>query len=208
MDKSDDTSHSAIVSALLAAKDNGKALSIRYHGGSQPGAARQIYPLSISGDMVRAQCVTSQAVKLFSVSRMELIDGPIPPDMQIWQRPARREVTFVTLAEVREHFRDQLESWGWTLLTGDTEIALHRRFKNGKLRKEADVVLCFETEYLAEAWIDVDGSEHQELKKRARPWLIVGKGGRFLRAYSDVDKATDLFIEQARLQAPELKANP
>jgi hypothetical protein len=51
---------------------NGEVLKIKYRGGSQPGAAREIYPLSISDEKVHAKCLTSNSEKAFFIDKIKM----------------------------------------------------------------------------------------------------------------------------------------
>jgi hypothetical protein len=47
---------------------------IKYHGGSQPGSKRWILPLTIAGARLRARDVMSDKAKMFSVSKIEIVE--------------------------------------------------------------------------------------------------------------------------------------
>jgi len=188
-------------SALRAAKESGEVLTVKYHGGSRPGAVRQILPVSFSGDKVRARCLTSNATKLFRMDKIEIVDSTEEPD---WgsRPPETPKPEFKNVEDVCTKYRGDLEGLGWTVVTEGEAFALFRCYKNGRRLKWPTVSLCYEEEYLAECYIDLDGSEHDDIKPRVRPWIVRGKGGRHVAAYKTLDRAAATFMEQARLQAP------
>lgn len=62
----------------------GEVLTIRYHGGSSPGATRQIAPIRImSNGTVQARCFTSDAVKPFFIRKIEIL-SPQPAKSMTW----------------------------------------------------------------------------------------------------------------------------
>jgi predicted DNA-binding transcriptional regulator YafY len=60
---------------LREAIQAGETLKIVYNGGSNPGALREIAPISLSGDKLSAHCYSSNAVKSFAIDRIVLVDG-------------------------------------------------------------------------------------------------------------------------------------
>ncbi|MDA6709672.1 hypothetical protein OSL02_25410, partial [Escherichia coli] len=57
---------------LLDAIENKKSLTVIYLGGSQPGTLRDISPISISEDKLRARCHSTNAVKFFNIGKIQL----------------------------------------------------------------------------------------------------------------------------------------
>ena len=53
----------------------GEILNIIYHGGSEPDAARQLFPMQIKGDQLRARCLATNRVKTYSLSKIEWTDN-------------------------------------------------------------------------------------------------------------------------------------
>ena len=52
-----------------------ESLDIVYRGGSQPGTVRKIAPTSIKDGKVRAFCYASDAMKLFAVENISVVEG-------------------------------------------------------------------------------------------------------------------------------------
>ena len=57
---------------LVDAIENKQSLTVVYLGGSQPGTLRNISPISINGDKLRARCHSSGAVKVFNLGKIQL----------------------------------------------------------------------------------------------------------------------------------------
>lgn len=56
---------------------------------------------------------------------------------------------------------------------------------------------------LCEAYVDIDGRLREEhIRKHPRPWMVSAAGMQG-RGYGSLDKAADLFIEQAKLLSPK-----
>ena len=56
---------SALRARLTTAAESGEILRTIYHGGSQPGSARDMCPIEISGALLRARDVAAGADKQF-----------------------------------------------------------------------------------------------------------------------------------------------
>ena len=91
-------SESAVRERLQRAIGTGELIGIVYHGGSQPGAFREIAPLQIDADKVRARCYSSNAVKVFSLSKIELRGAvPTQDDVQhVWNDSAPKQPPYTT----------------------------------------------------------------------------------------------------------------
>lgn len=119
-----------IINKLSEAVSSGEILTIKYHGGSQPGAQRQISPISVNGPKVRARCLTSDAVKVFIIEKIELC-GERPDAAEVWE-PGRLELQqYESLSDVYAAHSDNLISMGWHVVFEDDRITLHRIRKNG-----------------------------------------------------------------------------
>ena len=74
----DRTASRAILEKALASKE---VVTIRYHGGSTPGACREILPLRVTlKGKLQALDMATKAVKLFVFANIELADPCEPPD--------------------------------------------------------------------------------------------------------------------------------
>lgn len=192
-----------LIEKLTEAIETGEVLSIIYHGGSQPGAVRQLSPIKVTHREVRAREIETGIVKTFLVAKIELAGG---------QTTARRYVpeegnNINEPASIQEAFQnevEELESLGWHVQLEEDSISLHRYFKNGKPLKGSDVSLYFD-EYTSDFVVDLDGELQEEnVRKKQKPWMVRAKGIN-TRSYSSLYKAANLFIEQANRLAPNSK---
>lgn len=181
--------------ALREAIETGEAISIKYFGGSQPGSIRQISPISVSGDDVRARCLATNRVKTFKLSKIELqednssksyIPGAVKPEI-------------TSLKEGLEKFRSELESVGWVLNAEESEAGLYRMFKNGKLRKTPDVYLQYQEMTYDYTEFDDDGNEIEIMKPSTRPWYVRSNPEDSSSTFKSLGGAIDKFIEFAHL---------
>jgi len=62
-----------LINRITQAIQNGEVLKIRYHGGSQPGAVREIIPKEFDGIYITAICVRTKRSKTFFPSKMEIL---------------------------------------------------------------------------------------------------------------------------------------
>ncbi len=58
---------------LSEAAQNGEILHVIYAGGSSPGSVRQIVPVKIEGDKVRARCIKSNKTKLYLIEKIGIM---------------------------------------------------------------------------------------------------------------------------------------
>jgi hypothetical protein len=188
----------SIYDRLKEAITTGEVLLIKYHGGSQPGTTREIHPISLSGDTVRARCITSNETKTFKLDKIEICNGENQNNVT-WKPPEEREFKYVNIVSLYELNRVELESLSWHINHDEESISLHRRYKNGNPLKIPEVHLCYD-KYNHQYIIGADGKEYEEIKERVSPWMVGSKS--FCRHYKELDMAADVFMEQARLLAP------
>ena len=187
---------------LLDAIGTGEILGIAYHGGSQRGAYREIMPLQIIGDQVRARCLMSNAVKVFDMAKIEIADRQ--DTSKQWMLPEERPVTsFKTLDEIFRHYSCALEAAAWTVeyLTdkGEEYLNLYKRTKSGGLLKHPTLTLSFEpTTYDLVAQIDGSIIKTNE-RPQIRPWGVRGKNVR-TGAWGSPLGALEVFLRAAGLQ--------
>jgi hypothetical protein len=177
----------------------GEVLTIRYQGGTQPGTIRNISPIRISGDKVRARCLASNVVKTFVISKIELSKGSNDVDSR-WDPTRKDKLKYEDLNSFIEPNKAELEKMGWHVNFSDNHISLHRSYKNGRVLKGSDVSLSYD-ELVYEFYIDFDGKEHKEAKKRQKPWVIHVKG-HYIAGYSKLERAIEKFLNQAIKLSP------
>ncbi len=184
-----------------AVKDS-EVLKIVYNGGSQPGTMREIAPISIKNGKIWAHCFMSNAVKLFIIEKITVLQKETDTIEFKWNPPDVKLVThYESIRDILEKKKDTLTDFGWHVESNDICISLHRRFKNGKPIKGSDVSLHYE-EFICGLAFGLDGELHEgNMQKRKRPWSVAGKT-KDTRSYGTLDKATVVFLEWAELLAP------
>jgi len=191
----------SIVKRLREAADAGEVIKVIYHGGSQPGSIREIIPISISNGKVRAMCYTSNAEKTFFISKIELYNSGEGSNETMWNPDLVSTPKFAGLHEFHELRTSELNNLGWHINNEDNSLSLHRRFKNGKPLRGSDVSLDYE-EYTYDSVVYGEDDIRQEnLRKRQRPWVVRAKHME-TKTYGKLDKAAELFMEQAKLLSP------
>ena len=184
---------------LQNAIEAGESLKIVYNGGSQPGAMREITPISIKGQKTYAHCFASNAVKLFAIEKITILSEEDRLTGIIW-KPKETE-HYESIADLLEDLRDTLIGLGWYIKSDDICISLHRKFKNGNPMKRADISIGYE-EFTYDSVVDFDGECHEENKrKKQRPWYVRGKTIN-TRCYGNLGKASELFMQSAASLAP------
>ena len=189
---------------LVSASETGEIISIKYHGGSQSGSIRQISPISVNNDDVRARCLATNQVKTFKLSKMELEQSSEHLKTYI---PGKKVLEPSSITEALEGHQELLFNLGWKLVIGKEEAGVYRTFKNGKLRKTPDVYIQYhEFTYDYTDWDD-EGNEVEYTKPSVRPWYIrsnpANQGTSFKKLSSDIEK----FINFSKEASEQLELN-
>jgi hypothetical protein len=195
-------------SRLVEATESGEVVKIRYHGGSQPGALREIAPISVSDGKVRARCFESGAIKLFTADRIEIVDSS--REGERWSQDKFESAEYLSLSQLLDNLEQTLRDLGLHLeasLDGDEQwLTLHRCFKNGKPLKAWDVALTYE-KYAYDMVIDWESNDYEVeatpkiTGERQRPWSVSAKN-ETTRSYGSLDKAAVTFSQWANTYAP------
>ena len=184
---------------LREAIATGEILTIAYHGGSQPGGKRQIAPIRIENDLVRARCYISGKAKAFRIKKIQVYENDVLISRWDSEEESTPVSTYSNLPDVLDAHEAALFSLGWHVIAGDESISLFRKFKNGKPLKHPDVAIQY-LETIEDGYYDDELNYHSEVKKRARPWVIsLRKGG---TSFSRLDRAAERFVLEARKHAP------
>jgi hypothetical protein len=194
-----------VSAALQQAIQAGEVLTIKYHGGSQPGAERQIAPMEVNGDKVRARCYASNAVKYFMLGKIELLTSHVPTEAVAWNRDAIPIVLYGTIPDIRAKHISEFQALGWHVESDKNFITLHRVRKNGNPLKGPDVSLLYEEWITDFEWdIDIDDVVETPPRKSKRPYLVRAKKHDSI-TYSIFAHAVERFLHFATLLAPNQK---
>jgi hypothetical protein len=167
---------------LNEAAKAGEVITVVYHGGSQPGTKRLLRPIKATLRELRARDIATDEVKTFLVSKIEIVPDNHPAKEYIAGFVARPK--FKDLLEALGSKVKELETIGWYVNLSESSISVHRYLKNGKPRKGGDAgILKYE-----------EGSN--------RPWYVFGPDLATARTFSHLEKAVELFLEQAVSHAP------
>ncbi|TFF20792.1 hypothetical protein E3C22_18045 [Jiella endophytica] len=198
-----------VAKRLEDAMGTGELVSIRYHGGSQPGAIRDIAPLAIEGTKLRARCYASHTVKTFSLDKIEPLPTPArTADPARWQAGWFPDVEGEpdAVEDICPGSRERWAALGWSVReTADGSgfaLRLHRPKKRGSGFLAAPCVeLCFTpmrrrvvmtgdvTASGAAVLVEVEDGES------ARPWRLRTRSD--TRTWKHYDKAAAAFREAA-----------
>ncbi|MBD1572911.1 hypothetical protein HC725_06405 [Vibrio sp. S17_S38] len=192
-----------VEAAIIGAIENKEKIVIAYHGGRQPGAVREIGPISYD-DMtgkVRARCYSTNVVKSFLIEKIQI-------DNLDFHQPRTREVPiqsmdFSSLSEMYEHTKDTLEGLGWSVIFNaeDLTLELFERFKNGNLKKTSTISLAYE-EWIIESAYNVQLGEFVESKReKQKPWTVRAKK-KTTTNFLILGKAANKFLVHAESLAP------
>lgn len=189
---------------LKRAIDVGEVLTIRYLGGSQPGALREIAPKHLDDHLVYAYCYSSGADKEFSVGKIQF---PEPADVASGPRWNKNAIHPPQVGSLSDYAAQQcltLESLGWHVERTETSLSLHRRRKSGVPLKGSDVELVYE-QYTSDG-ITYIGDERLQVnpRLRLRPYTLRAKG-KTTESFGSVEQAAPTFLLYANELAPNRK---
>jgi hypothetical protein len=182
---------------LAAAASAGEIIRVVYHRGSQPGTVREIAPMAIIDDEVRARDIAAGIDKSFKLAYLDLA-GPQTSGPAYDPTPAAEDTR--TLGAALEPHLAELRALGWRVESADISTSVHRYFKNGKPRKGADVAILF-NEFSIDAWDDGNGWR-EEAVKSTRPYYVSSPTFERARTFAHLSPAVELFLEEARKLAP------
>lgn len=189
---------------LIEATQTAEIMDIVYYGGSQPGKARKIAPISVKNGKVRARCYSSDAVKMFNIDKIEILtDSDLEANAE-WKPGQVESPHFETFQQILDENTDRLKDLGWHIEYDEEDITLHRRFKNGKLIKTPDVQIYYE-ECSFDLVMGLDEEIREEnFRKKTRPYGVRAKNFD-TKTFGKLDKAVTVFMEQAEKLSPVRK---
>lgn len=185
-----------IEQVLSEAIDTGEVVKVKYNGGSQPGLIRELSPITINGDDVRARCLATNRVKTFKLSKMEISSA----DTASSYEPGKTLPEPSNLNEALEPHKESIEEQGWILVIEENEAGVYRTFKNGKLRKTPDVFIQYHELQYEYTDSDKDGNQIDIMKPSVRPWYVSHKrkqASSFKRLSSGIEKFLENVTEEA-----------
>lgn len=186
---------------LKEAITTGELLRITYDGGRQPGAERDISPISVKDGKVRARCYSSNAVKLFVVDKITIL-GSSSGDGQEWTPGVVKKPDWNSISEIVEAHREEWEAAGWHIVTAEDHIDLHMYGKHKKLLKYPTVSIHYHpttTRHYFD-WLG-DGGEVSEVVENKTPWTVTAKNFSG-SSFKYFEKAANRFIERSRQITP------
>lgn len=177
---------------IEAAIQSGEILTVTYNGGSTPGKVRELVPVRFEGvDKVRARCLESGTTKCFVIEKLSIIDdqtGEISSGSYSESEPIYKDLQTV-FAELSPIINDA----GLHIELSHDSIAVHRKFKNGKVMKGAIAIMLYE-EFKTETTFDyMSGQLIETTHKSQRPWYVAC-GGKDSTTFKSFDNAAGRFV--------------
>lgn len=183
---------------LAAAVSTGEIIRVVYNRGSQPGTVREIAPIAVSDDEVRARDVAAGIDKSFKLAYLELI-GP-QTTAPAYDPAGPADDTRTIQAAVEPHLM-ALRALGWHVELTEHRVSLHRFFKNGKPRKGHDVTMGFD-EFTVDMFDEGDGQGLQTVTRPSKRPYNVSSTSLPTQTFVRLSSALPRFLEQARKLAP------
>jgi len=181
---------------LLAAATGGAIVRIVYHRGSQPGTVREIAPIEITSEDVKARDLASGIDKTFKLAHIELADSGAKARAYDPSAPPLVQPVQTVSAALGPQVA-ALQALGWHVELTEHRISLHRFFKNGKPRMGYDVTMGFD-EFTVDAFVDDDGQGLQTVTRSSKRPFNVSSAAMPTRTFVSLSGAIALFLDQAR----------
>ena len=186
---------------LVAAAVAGEIIRVVYHRGSQPRTVREIAPIAVSDDEVRARDIAAGIDKSFKLAFLELAEPETPAAEY---DPAGRVEDVRTIRTALEPHVMELRALGWHVELTEHRISLHRFFKSGKPRKGYDVTMGFD-EFTVDMFDDGDGRGLQTVTRPSQRPYNVSSTSLPTRTFVWLSGTLPLFFEEARKLAPGMQ---
>lgn len=191
-----------IEALLQEAIESGEIITIIYRGGSKPGAKRDISPISIKSDKVRARCHSSDAVKQFMLEKIDLVVSDETQSIFWEDAEEKKEEIYASLENAHDKFNDDFKYLGWYVFLKENSLSLHRKQKRANKPLKALSVSLDYNEYTFDSVMGLDGEEREEnIRKSTRPYSLRANG-KNTTTYGHLSSAVPKFIEWANELAP------
>ena len=196
----------SIAELLRTVTGSGQVVTIAYNGGSRPGQARQVVPVSLSDvELIAFEqgSRTNKRYKMPLIASVELSNGlRATTAVEPWSSDFPR---LETLAAYARRFRSELDAAGWYICEDETSLGVATYFKNGKPKKTPTVLIRY-FDPSTETELDLDSGDERIVPKKTtgheRPWRVDSWRFKVGRTFSQLERAFALFIEEARASDP------
>ena len=202
---------SSVIEVIQSAIKDAATVSIVYNGGSRPGQARLVIPLSVTSDELVARDPTVKIAKHFKMQKIasaQLTTGEEARNTQVAPAPVHLAPVLDSFAEYAEFFKNSLQGSGFNILEQDNYFAITGFFKNGKPRKTPTAFIQF-VDRSTETVLNFESGELEEVKYeltgRERPWRVDSIRLKEGKAFGQLPKAAELFLQE--IQAVRGSAN-
>lgn len=201
----------SIIELLQTAVGSGEIVTIAYNGGSRPGQARQVIPISVSNQglvAVEPGSRINKRYKLVRIAWVELSSGQRASNAEAAPPVVSDVPTLTTLPEYAEHFGPELRATGWHIYESETSFAVATLFKNGKPRKTPSVSIQY-FDRSTETDFDLESDDlitvttvTKDLTGRERPWRVDSWRFKEGKSFGQLQRAFEVFIQEARASDP------
>ena len=166
----------------------------QYFGGSTPGKPRNISPIKIDGNRLIARCLQSNEVKSFSLEKISFTDEKDNFEVSAKVIEYLNLQSFTKIIDFLNEYKESLEESGWFVkLENPDSLSLYSYFKNGKLKKTADINISYE-KFSTDEIYDPDTDKFIiEKREKQKPWCVRAKG-ETTRSFSTLPNALEIFL--------------
>lgn len=183
-----------IIQTAIEAKQK---INVIYHGGSMSGQPRELGPISIKGNKLRAKCYKTDAFKTFLIERIQIItsDGELTEQKALTVKPtpvvSPKQALSDIFAAIKPHFKDR--EWLIDFNEAEQSLLIYPRFKNGKPKKSIELALYYEQCRSDLIFNEQTGDLDEVTIKRVKPWIVKCKN-KTATSFGYLNTAAEKFL--------------
>lgn len=182
---------------IQQAIDSKQKINVIYHGGSMSGQPRELGPISIKGNKLRAKCYKSDAFKTFVIDKIQVItnDGELTeqkaPSVEPTQVVSPEQTLSDVAAAIKPHFKER--EWFIDFKELNQSLLIYPRFKNGNPKKSIELAMYYE-EYRSDLIFNEQTGDLDEVTiKRVKPWIVKCKN-KTAASFGYLNTAAEKFL--------------
>lgn len=171
----------------------GEILRVKYAGGSQPGAIRQLAPIQLlENGKLRARCLASGKAKMFNLEKIEVVESG-DHGAAVYKPLARPG--FTNMTEALSDCREKLQEAGWLI---HESLQLYM-YNEDEFQNELDIELIHNTMIAGFAFgISEGGRVSIDNVEAHRPWRLQCKSANYSASFSSLDSAIEKLLVLAK----------
>ncbi|MCW3171402.1 hypothetical protein [Shewanella subflava] len=183
----------SVIKRLRDFVSTGEILTIIYHGGTNPGGKREVFPVQIlpGEEKLKARCIDSGDTKVFMIDKISIVDADGVIDLA---KNVSQSTLYVNLEQLHTDVLSKFDDNQFHVDLGDDYLNIHKKWKNGKHQKGIVMSIYYNAEYIDHVFSFETEKIEEVAKTYQRPWHICGRNFNS-NSFKDFNKAAYYFID-------------